>query len=62
MEEYGESKEDVRRGEVQVGRLLRNRVWGAGRLLWRLRGKAPTCQCRRQKFDPWSGRIPHAAG
>ena len=41
MEEYGESKEDVRSGEVQVGSLVRNRVWGAGGLPWKLRAKAP---------------------
>ena len=27
-----------------------------------LSGKESTCQCRRHRFDPWSGRIPHAAG
>ena len=25
-----------------------------------LRDKESTCQCRRQEFDPWSGKIPHA--
>ena len=25
-------------------------------------GKESTCQCRRHRFDPWSGKIPHAAG
>jgi len=33
----------------------------AGRPWW-LSGKETTCQCRRQEFDPWSGKIPHAAG
>ena len=28
-------------------------------LPWRLSGKEPTCQCRRPRFDPWSGKIPH---
>ena len=27
-----------------------------------LSGKESTCQCRRHRFDPWSGKIPHAAG
>ena len=29
-------------------------------LPWWLSGKEPTCQCRRRRFDPWSGKIPHA--
>ena len=28
-------------------------------LPWWLSGKKSTCQCRRQRFHPWSGRIPH---
>ena len=27
---------------------------------WWLSGKESACQCRRQEFDPWSGKIPHA--
>ena len=27
-----------------------------------LSGKESTCQYRRHRFDPWSGKIPHAAG
>ena len=30
-------------------------------LPWWLSGKEFTCQCRRHGFDPWSGKIPHAA-
>ena len=26
-----------------------------------LRGKEFACQCRRHRFHPWSGKIPHAA-
>ena len=29
-------------------------------LPWWLSGKEVTCQCRRQGFDPWSRKIPHA--
>ena len=29
-----------------------------GLSLW-LRGKEPTCQCRRHRFHPWSRKIPH---
>ena len=29
-------------------------------LPWWLSGKEPTCRCRRHRFDPWSGKIPHA--
>ena len=43
------------RGEGQVGSLVRNRVWGGGRLPSWPRGKAPTCKCRIQTFDPRSG-------
>ena len=30
-------------------------------LLWWLSVKEAACQCRRHGFDPWSGKIPHAA-
>ena len=30
-------------------------------ILWWLSGKESTCQPRRLRFDPWSGKIPHAA-
>ena len=33
---------------------------GSG-LPWWCRGWESTCQCRRHGFDPWSGKIPHAA-
>ena len=32
------------------------------RLPWWLSGKEPTCQHRRRGFNPWSGKVPHAAG
>ena len=25
-----------------------------------LSGKESTCQCRKHRFSPWSGKIPHA--
>ena len=28
---------------------------------WWPSGKESACQCRRHRFDPWSGEIPHAA-
>ena len=27
---------------------------------WWLSGKESACGCRRHRFDPWSGKIPHA--
>ena len=33
-------------------------AWDADGLPWWLRGKESTCQCRRLKFNPWSGKIP----
>ena len=30
-------------------------------LPWWLSGKESFCQCRRHWFEPWSGKIPHAA-
>ena len=33
-----------------------------GFLSWLLCGKESTCQCRRQEFDSWSGKIPHVMG
>jgi len=29
-------------------------------LSWWLSGKESASQCRRHRFDPWSGKIPHA--
>jgi len=31
-----------------------------GGLPWWFNGEESTCQCRRQRFDPWSKKIPHA--
>ena len=28
-------------------------------LLWWFSGKESSCQCRRCRFDPWSGKMPH---
>ena len=28
-------------------------------LPWWLTGKESTCQCRRYRFNPWSGKTPH---
>ena len=30
--------------------------------LVRFNGKESACQCRRHRFDPWSGKNPHAMG
>ena len=29
-------------------------------LPWWLSGKEFTCQCKRYRFHPWAGKIPHA--
>ena len=47
---------DVKAGGVREKGTLNS---GAG-LPWWLSGKESICQCRRCKFDPWSGKIPHA--
>ena len=44
------------------------RLWEQGKyheeinagLFWWLSGKESTSHCRRHRFDPWSGKIPHA--
>ena len=33
----------------------------SGELLWWHSGQKSTCQCRGHGFNPWSGKIPHAA-
>jgi len=33
---------------------------GKGLPCW-LHRKESTCQCKRHRFDPWSGKIPHAS-
>ena len=42
--------------KVSIGSLKKNKI----RLPWWLSGKESTCHCRRHRFDPWSGKIPHA--
>ena len=37
----------------------RSKIRGVG-LLWRLSGKESACPSRRNEFNPWSGKIPHA--
>ena len=32
---------------------------GSSRLPWWVSGKESSRQCRRHRFDPWSGKIPH---
>ena len=43
--------------------LTMRRTWYKGllQLPWRLSGKESACQCRRPEFDPWPGKISHAA-
>ena len=35
----------------------KNKSWG---FPWWLTGEESACQCRRQGFEPWSRKIPHA--
>ena len=44
---------------LYTGKTIKKRYVG---LPWWLSGKESTYQCRGHKLDPWSGRIPHAAG
>ena len=37
--------------------LIKNKIPG---LPWWLTGQESTCQCRRHRFSPWSGKIPQA--
>ena len=39
---------------------LRSKGWVGGRPWWRS-GWESACQCRGHGFEPWSGKIPHAA-
>ena len=39
--------------------LTRVLIKGKQRIPWWLSGKESTCQCRRQRFDPWSRKISH---
>ena len=49
--------------EVCQGVLLGNYfITGWLSLPWWHNGKESACQCRRRGFDPWSRKIPHAAG
>ena len=41
------------------GIFLTIKITSVGLPLW-LSGKDPTCQCRRHRFDPWSGKISQA--
>jgi len=54
-EEKGNSQLNVRKKSF----LLK---WNIMRLPWRSNGKESACQCRGHGFDPWSRKLPHAAG
>ena len=45
------------RNHSEVHSLQKLQVWG---LPWWLSGKEPSCQCRRHRFESWSGKTPHA--
>ena len=40
--------------------VIRSTMHNLGRPWW-LSGKESICQCRSHEFNPWSGKIPHAA-
>ena len=44
----------------QLQSLIKNIILGV--LPWWFSGEESICQCRRHRFDPWSGKIPCAAG
>ena len=44
--------------EKSLARNLANHFWG---LPWWRSGWESACQCRGHGFEPWSGKIPHAA-
>ena len=50
-----ERERQILRDITCIWNLKYNRV-----LPWWLSGKQSACQCRRQGFDPWSGKMPHA--
>ena len=43
-----------------TGKRTVSSISGVEGLPWWLSGNESACQCRRQGFDPWSGKIPHA--
>ena len=45
---------------IMLKNYLVSKSWCIG-LPWWLSGKESACQCRRHGFDPWSGKVPHAA-
>ena len=38
-----------------------NQKEGTGGLAWWCSGKESSCKCSGHRFDPWSGKIPHAS-
>ena len=42
----------------QLQRTTAGKIINHHGLPWWLSSEEPTCQCKRLKFDPWSGRIP----
>ena len=45
---------------IYTGKRTVSSISGVEGLPWWLSGNESACQCRRQGFDPWSGKIPHA--
>lgn len=48
----------VRSGEKEAPDIPKDRGWKK-RLPWCLSGRESACQCRKRRFDPWSGKISH---
>ena len=46
---------------VHIWQLKRTQLRPGPGLPWWLRGKESSCQWRRHRFDPWSGKVPHAS-
>ena len=55
--ERKKEKEKMQYLQSAIEQNPRKKVLG---LPWWLSGKESTCQCRRHRFDPWFGKIPHA--
>ena len=52
-------EENIYRNELTVERMTLKINEGVP---WCLGHRESICQCRRHRFDPWSGKIPYAMG
>ena len=60
QETFNKDLEELKRKQIMMNNTI-NEIKNSLGLPWWHSGWESACQCRGHGFEPWSGRIPHAA-